>query len=112
MQNDCNNNYINQTEDLIREVTTEGVLLINNVTKLYSENQLNCHCILPTCNSTFIVESCGSDNVSYRPMSELPILSNLYKKLFLARLKLKIDESSIIPNHQFGFGIFTWNKYH
>lgn len=34
MQNDCNNNYINQTEYLIREVTTEGVLLISKNFKL------------------------------------------------------------------------------
>lgn len=29
MQNDCNNTYINQTEDLIREVKRERVLLIS-----------------------------------------------------------------------------------
>lgn len=40
---------------------------------------------------------------SYRPISLLPILSKLFEKLFLKRLKPEVDKLKIIPEHQFGF---------
>ena len=40
---------------------------------------------------------------SYRPISLLPIMSKLFEKLFLRRLKPIIDNKNLIPNHQFGF---------
>ena len=40
---------------------------------------------------------------SYRPTSLLPILSKLFEKLFLKRLKPILEEKQIIPTHQFGF---------
>jgi len=40
---------------------------------------------------------------SYRPISLLPILSKLFEKLLLKRLKPILDEKQIIPTHQFGF---------
>ena len=40
---------------------------------------------------------------SYRPFSLLPILAKLFEKLFLTRLKPILQETRIIPNHQFGF---------
>lgn len=40
---------------------------------------------------------------SYRPISLLPIVSKVFEKLFLHRLKLLIDEKDLIPSHQFGF---------
>lgn len=40
---------------------------------------------------------------SYRPISLLPIMSKLFEKLLLARMKEPIDERRIIPEHQFGF---------
>ena len=39
----------------------------------------------------------------YRPISLLPILSKLFEKLFLARLKPILQETRIIPDHHFGF---------
>ena len=40
---------------------------------------------------------------SYRPISLLLMLSKLFEKLFLKRLKPILDEKQIIPTHQFGF---------
>lgn len=40
---------------------------------------------------------------SYRPISLLPIMSKLFEKLLLKRLKLIIEKKKLIPNHQFGF---------
>lgn len=40
---------------------------------------------------------------SYRPISLLPIISKLYEKLLLKRLKPIIEEKQLIPTHQFGF---------
>lgn len=40
---------------------------------------------------------------SYRPISLLPILSKLFEKIFLKRLKPILEEQNIIPEHQFGF---------
>lgn len=40
---------------------------------------------------------------SYRPISLTPVLSKLWERIFLTRLKKHMDEINIIPNHQFGF---------
>lgn len=40
---------------------------------------------------------------SYRPISLLPVLSKLFEKLLLKRLKPIIEDKQLIPNHQFGF---------
>jgi len=40
---------------------------------------------------------------SYRPISLLPIMSKLFEKLLLKRLKPIIEEKNLIPDHQFGF---------
>lgn len=40
---------------------------------------------------------------SYRPISLTPILSKLWEKIFLVRLKEQLDLCNIIPEHQFGF---------
>jgi len=40
---------------------------------------------------------------SYRPISLLPILSKVFEKLLLFRLKPIIERKELIPNHQFGF---------
>jgi len=45
----------------------------------------------------------ATEVTSYRPISLLPILSKLYEKLLLKRLKPILDEKQIIPIHQFGF---------
>lgn len=43
------------------------------------------------------------DVKSYRPISLLPIISKVFEKLILARLKSVIERKKLIPNHQFGF---------
>jgi hypothetical protein len=40
---------------------------------------------------------------SYRPISLLPIISKLFEKLLLKRLKPLIESKNLIPSHQFGF---------
>jgi hypothetical protein len=40
---------------------------------------------------------------SYRPISLLPVMSELFKKLLIKRLKPIIERKHLIPNHQFGF---------
>lgn len=44
-----------------------------------------------------------NDVKSYRPISLLPVISKLFEKLFLKRLKPIIERKGLIPNHQFGF---------
>jgi hypothetical protein len=39
----------------------------------------------------------------YSPISLLPVLSKLFGKLLLKRLKPILEEKKIIPNHQLGF---------
>lgn len=40
---------------------------------------------------------------SYRPISLLPVLSKVFEKILLTRLTPLLEESRIIPTHQFGF---------
>lgn len=40
---------------------------------------------------------------SYRPISLLPVLSKLYEKILIKRLKPIVETKKLIPNHQFGF---------
>jgi len=40
---------------------------------------------------------------SYRPISLLPVMSKLFEKLLIKRLKPIIERKDLIPNHQFGF---------
>ncbi|RZF44126.1 hypothetical protein LSTR_LSTR013198 [Laodelphax striatellus] len=40
---------------------------------------------------------------SYRPISLLPVISKLFEKLLLKRLKPIIESKELIPKHQFGF---------
>ena len=40
---------------------------------------------------------------SYRPISLLPVISKLFEKLLLKRMKPIIEEGKLIPSHQFGF---------
>jgi hypothetical protein len=48
-------------------------------------------------------EKLATEVTSHRPISLLPVLSKLFQKLILERLKPIIEEKQIIPNHQFGF---------
>jgi hypothetical protein len=45
----------------------------------------------------------ATEVTSYKPISLLPVLSKLFYKLLVQRLKPIIEEKQIIPNHQFGF---------
>ena len=40
---------------------------------------------------------------SYRPISLLPIISKVFEKLLVKRLKVIINKNKLIPSHQFGF---------
>jgi hypothetical protein len=40
---------------------------------------------------------------SYRPISLLPVMSELFEKLILKRLKPITAEKHLLPTHQFGF---------
>jgi hypothetical protein len=40
---------------------------------------------------------------SYRPISLLPVMSKLFEKLLIKRLKPIIERKNLIPNHQFAF---------
>ena len=44
-----------------------------------------------------------NDVKSYRPISLLPVISKLFEKLLLKRLKPIIEERKLIPDYQFGF---------
>jgi hypothetical protein len=48
-------------------------------------------------------EKPAEEVTSYRPISLLPILSKLFVKLFLTRIKPTLRAKRIIPDHQFGF---------
>jgi hypothetical protein len=45
----------------------------------------------------------AEEATSYSPISLLLILSKLFEKLFLTRIKPTLQEKRIIPEHQFGF---------
>lgn len=45
----------------------------------------------------------ANDKKSYRPISLLPVISKLFEKLLLKRLKPIIEKRKLIPQHQFGF---------
>lgn len=44
-----------------------------------------------------------NDVKSYRPISLLPIISKLFEKLLLKRLRPLIENNNLIPDYQFGF---------
>jgi hypothetical protein len=44
-----------------------------------------------------------NEPMSYRPISLLPILSKVYEKLLLRRLLPIVENSRLLPDHQFGF---------
>jgi hypothetical protein len=44
-----------------------------------------------------------NDLTSYSPISLLPIVSIVFEKLLLKRLLPMVENSRLIPNHQFGF---------
>lgn len=44
-----------------------------------------------------------NDKKSYRPISILPMMSKLFEKLLLKRIKPIIEDRKLIPPHQFGF---------
>jgi Reverse transcriptase (RNA-dependent DNA polymerase) len=53
-----------------------------------------------------LIQKAGKDATepaSYRPISLLPILSKVFEKLFLAKIKPLLEERHLIPSHQFGF---------
>lgn len=43
------------------------------------------------------------ETASYRPISLLPIISKIFEKILLKRLKKIIQKEKLIPDHQFGF---------
>lgn len=47
----------------------------------------------------------SEDLKSYRPISLLPVTAKLFETVYLPRLMLMIEESRIIPDHQFGFKV-------
>jgi hypothetical protein len=48
-------------------------------------------------------EKPAEEEKSYSPISLLPILSKLFGKLFLTRIKPTLQAKRILPDHQFGF---------
>jgi len=40
---------------------------------------------------------------SYRPISLLPVMSKLFEKLLIKRLKPIVERKNLTPNHQFRF---------
>jgi hypothetical protein len=48
------------------------------------------------------------EDASYRPISLLPVMSKLFEKLLIKRLKPIIEKKNLIPNHQFGFRSKHW----
>lgn len=46
-----------------------------------------------------------NEATSYRPISLLPIISKIFEKLLLKRLRPIIEDRNLIPTHQFGFRV-------
>ena len=58
------------------------------------------------CAEVIMIQKPGKDAhdvKGYRPISLLPVVSKLFEKLILKRLKPIIEEHNLIPSHQFGF---------
>jgi hypothetical protein len=50
------------------------------------------------------------ESILYRPISQLPIMSKLFEKLLLTRLKLIIEDRNLIPDYFFLSSIqVSWN---
>jgi hypothetical protein len=48
-------------------------------------------------------ENSPHGSASYRPIPLLPVMSKLFEKLLIKRLKPIIERKNLTPNHQFGF---------
>lgn len=92
------------TGKLVKELTIKGITYITHVfnailrTNYYPEQWKRAQIIM--------IPKPGKDLnkvESYRPISLLPIVSKVFEKLFMKRLKPVLDEKKLIPNHQFGF---------
>jgi len=92
------------TAKLIKELPDKCLLLItyifNTILRLgYYPNEWKIAEII-------MIHKPGKDpeyTESYRPISLIPIISKVFEKLLLKRLKPIITRENIIPDHQFGF---------
>lgn len=89
---------------VLKKLPTKGVLFL---TRLFNAILRTAH--IPSqwkvAQIIMIKKPCKPPNdvSSYRPISLLPIISKIFEKLLLRRIKGQIEEQNAIPNHQFGF---------
>ena len=92
------------TGEILKQIPRKGIVML---TYLFNACFRLKH--IPTCwkvAEVIMLPKPGkppNDVKSYRPISLLPVISKLFEKLLLKRLKLIIEKHNLIPDHQFGF---------
>lgn len=92
------------TAEVLRELPKKAIVYL---TSLFNGMlRTSCFPLLWKVSRIIMVPKHGKDQFlvsSYRPISLLPVLSKLFEKLLLKRLKVVIEDQTLIPDHQFGF---------
>lgn len=92
------------TAEILKKITPKGITLITII--FNAMLRLQYFPPLLKVSQIILVHKNGkppNEVPSYRPISLLPILSKLFEKLLLSRLKPLLFQENIIPDHQFGF---------
>ena len=87
-------------EKIIKELPKKGISLIASI--FYSILRLNYYPTPWKLSIITLIHKPAHEVTSYRPISFLPTLSKLFKKMQINRL-LEVLKDSVIPDHQFKF---------
>lgn len=92
------------TGEILKQLPRKAVVKLTNI--INAAFRLKCVPNLWKIAEVIMIPKPGKplhETTSYRPISLLPIMSKLFEKLLLTRLKPIIERKNLIPDHQFGF---------
>lgn len=92
------------TAEILKEVSSKTIEVINQLMKA----ALKLKYVPSVWKVAEVIMVCKPGKspyelTSYRPISLLPIISKLFERILLNRIKPIIERNHLIPNHQFGF---------